>query len=62
MKGKASWESPSVDRLSNSDILTVNNIQIICRRCNTTKLDRTMEEFVDYCKMVAKKFNPEKLP
>ena len=48
---------PSVDRIDNEKILRLNNIQIICWRCNATKYDRTMKEFVDYCKMMANKYD-----
>ena len=27
-----------------------------CYRCNTTKLDRTMNDFINYCEYVYKKF------
>ena len=40
--------SPSLDRLDNNEDLTLDNISIICRKCNTTKLDRSLEEFRDY--------------
>jgi len=56
-KGRAGWNSPSIDRIDNNDILRLDNVQIICRHCNTTKLDRTMAEFVKYCKMVVDKFS-----
>lgn len=48
--------TPSLDRTNNENVLTLENIQIICFRCNATKQDRTMKEFTDYCKMVANKF------
>jgi len=61
---KLDWEfgkghkrnSPSLDRMNNSKIIKLNNIKIICYKCNSTKLDRTMKEFVDYCKMIFQKF------
>jgi len=44
--------SPTLDRINNSNELNRNNIQIICDKCNATKQDRTMKEFVKYCKLV----------
>ena len=45
-----SWEknkivksySPTLDRTDNSNVLSTNNTQIVCHKCNTTKSDRTM--------------------
>jgi len=46
----------SLDRIDNGDILTFKNTQIICRKCNMTKLDRTMQEFVEYCEKVVYRY------
>lgn len=54
-KGKSSNNSPSLDRTDNAGVLTLDNVQIICRQCNTTKGARTMEEFIKYCKLVAER-------
>ncbi len=54
--GHSQPNSPSLDRIDNTNTLTLDNIQIICNRCNATKFDRSMKEFVDYCKMVVEKF------
>lgn len=48
--------SPSIDRIDNAPCLTLDNIRVVCHRCNTTKGPRTMKEFVDYCRMVAERF------
>jgi 5-methylcytosine-specific restriction endonuclease McrA len=48
--------SPTLDRTNNENILTLNNIQIICFECNVTKGKRTMREFVNYCHMIASMF------
>lgn len=55
-KGKPQNNSPTLDSIDNSKNLTNNNIQIVCYRCNSTKRDRTMNEFIEYCKNVYKKF------
>ena len=52
-KGYLQFNSPSLDRIDNADTLTLDNVQIICYRCNVTKQNRSMKEFVEYCKLVA---------
>ena len=53
-KGKIFMNSPSWDRKYNQNILTQENTWIICYKCNTTKHDRTIQEFISYCKTVIK--------
>jgi len=48
--------SPTLDRVNNEDVIRKDNILILCYKCNATKRDRTLEEFVGYCSAVAKKF------
>lgn len=48
--------SPTIDRINNENLISLDSIQIICKRCNMTKSDRSMKEFVDYCRMVADKY------
>jgi hypothetical protein len=48
--------SPSLDRVNCDTVLVINNVQIICSLCNLTKNSRTMEEFINYCKLVADRF------
>jgi len=60
-KGKAQSNSPTLDRKDNKKILTLDNIWIICRRCNTTKQDRSMEELYKWCKNFMNKFNKFKI-
>jgi hypothetical protein len=55
-KCKISHDSPSLDRINNEKILTKENCWIICQRCNTTKSDRSMNDFIEYCNTVIKKF------
>lgn len=47
-----SLDSPSVDRINNGTILSLDNIAIVCYSCNTTKQSRTMPEFIEYCKKI----------
>lgn len=54
-QGKAKVEScsPSLDRIDNSNIVSNDNTWVICFKCNATKSDRTLQEFIDYCKKIA---------
>ena len=61
-KNNKLWiNSPSLDRINNEKFLNLDNIQIICRRCNATKLNRSMKEFVIYCAKIYNKFSMEYL-
>ena len=51
--GRCGPTSPSLDRKDNEQVMTMENTQIICMPCNTTKGPRTMAEFVAYCAAVA---------
>jgi len=48
--------NPTLDRKDNGNILTLDNTWIICHKCNRTKSNRTMGEFINYCKMVVNKY------
>lgn len=52
--GKPQSSSPTLDSINNIKSLSIDNVQIICMRCNVTKSDRTHAEFVEYCKTIAK--------
>lgn len=56
-KGKSGWSrnSPSLDRVTNSKIMSINTVQIICTQCNMAKNSMTMDEFIDYCRLVTEK-------
>jgi len=45
--------SPTLDRINNETDVTLDNIAILCHRCNGAKHTMTMDEFIDYCKRVA---------
>jgi hypothetical protein len=49
--------SPTLDRINNENIISVDSIQILCRACNTKKSSQTMKELVNWCEMVVTKFN-----
>ncbi len=51
--GKMQHDSPSIDRIDNENIVTPENTWIICVKCNSAKSDRTLQEFIDYCKKIA---------
>lgn len=46
----------TLDRLDNEKSITKNNIAIVCMRCNTTKLNRTLKDFIEYCALIATRF------
>lgn len=48
--------SATLDRIDNGVVINVATIQIVCKACNISKSNRTMKEFIDYCKMVSTKF------
>lgn len=54
--GTVRENSPTLDRINNQSEMTIDNVWIICHRCNTTKRNRSMKEFVEYCKCVVNKF------
>lgn len=54
--GKLQSNSPTLDRIDNGEKINKNNIMIVCHSCNATKRNRTMNEFVEYCRMIADKF------
>ena len=57
IRTKKNWfDGPSLDRLNNEKEMRLDNIQIICGKCNVTKQDRTHEEFIDYCYKVSNNF------
>jgi hypothetical protein len=43
---------PILDRINNETVLRLDNVEIICWKCNSTKLNRTKEEFYEYCRDV----------
>lgn len=49
-------DSPTLDRINNEKYITIKNIQILCRECNTAKGTKTMDQFIKYCSMINKKF------
>lgn len=55
-QGRQLKDSPTLDRVDNEQILTLNNIQILCAQCNVMKGNRPMNEFIAYCNMVGEKY------
>jgi len=49
----------SFDRKHNKGMLSNRNVWVICYKCNATKQDRTMKEFVNYCRGVVNKFGAD---
>jgi hypothetical protein len=54
--GKLCDASPTLDRINNGDEIRLDNVWILCHRCNGVKRDLPMWKFVDFCDMVSKKF------
>jgi hypothetical protein len=50
-------QGPSLDRIDNSDVITKDNIQFICKQCNLTKSARTHDEFMAFMRR-ALELNP----
>lgn len=50
--GKAIAESPSLDRFDNCKKITTKNSWIICHFCNMAKGEKTIVEFIEYCKHI----------
>lgn len=50
-------KSPTLDRLDNEEVIRSDNVLILCYKCNATKRDRTLKEFLDYCRVVVTKFH-----
>jgi 5-methylcytosine-specific restriction endonuclease McrA len=48
--GKATKTSKSLDRTNNETVMRKDNIQVICRRCNTTKGDRSHADLIAYAR------------
>jgi hypothetical protein len=56
-KGNMKRDSPTLDRADNENVIRKDNILILCYKCNATKRDRTLQEFIDYCEAVVKRFH-----
>jgi 5-methylcytosine-specific restriction endonuclease McrA len=54
---KCSPNLPSIDRIDNGDTMTKDNVMVLCFSCNQTKSNRTLLQFINYCKMITEKFN-----
>lgn len=48
--------SPTLDRLHNGHMISKDTILILCMRCNRTKGDRPMAEFIKFCQLIGRKF------
>ncbi len=56
-KGKKQHNSPTLDRIDNEQFMDINNIQILCDRCNTAKGVMTHSKYITHCKLIVDKFN-----
>lgn len=53
---KKSYNRPTLDRINNENIMTLENTQIICLTCNLAKGQMTHNEFINHCKSIARRF------
>jgi 5-methylcytosine-specific restriction endonuclease McrA len=51
--------SKSLDRINNETELREDNIWIICYDCNSIKRDKTLVEFIEYCKNIVRRHDGE---
>ena len=56
-KWKQRADNPSLDRLDNERMIRKDNVAILCYRCNATKQNRTLTQFIEYCAAVAARFH-----
>jgi hypothetical protein len=54
-KNKKNHSSPTLDRKNNERYMDKYNTQIICSACNSIKGARTMNQFLEWCKMISAK-------
>lgn len=47
---------PSLDRIDNDTVLTLDNVKLVHWSCNTHKQNKTLKEFVEFCRSVASRF------
>lgn len=57
--GRIRANSPSLDRIKNEKEINIDNIWIICAKCNMAKGESSMEDFIKYCKTVIKRTEME---
>jgi hypothetical protein len=50
-------KSPTLDRVNNDSFIDLGNFMIVCHDCNSTKRDRTLEEYKAFIAKMYKIFN-----
>ena len=51
-------ETIGLDRIDNSRGYEIDNVVPCCPICNYGKLNRTFDEFIEYCQRMANHWNP----
>jgi len=46
---------PTLDRINNENIMTLDNVQVLCYNCNTSKGSMPHDEFMNFIKRIAEK-------
>jgi len=44
--------SPSLDRKNNENVITINNIMLLCNKCNTMKQNLSYDELMNWCDLL----------
>lgn len=47
--------TPTLDRVSNEKVLTIDNVMILCNSCNAGKGVQSLDEYIAKCKRIASK-------
>jgi len=55
-EGKMHDRSPTIDRINNEKVMTKDNVQYICKQCNTTKGAHTHDEFIGFLRNLRNSF------
>lgn len=56
-KGTIHNNSPTLDRINNEKVLLLEDVWIVCMRCNVMKNSMTFDEYIEHCRMVVDKFS-----
>lgn len=47
----------TLDRINNEKVLLLEDVWIVCMRCNVMKNSMTFDEYIEHCRMVVDKFS-----
>jgi hypothetical protein len=55
--GKLHNQSPTMDRINNGIHLNIDDVWVICHKCNATKRTLPLQQFKEYAGKICKRFN-----